>query len=104
MTDLSVRLQALRDDALQWGRASRALNLASENAGNADLGIPQFGQIAENVGLVSMYTSLQDLITKALAGASAELAKVDTALIAAADTYQREDEQGMHTYNGLAPK
>jgi len=104
MTDLSVRLNALRSDALEWGRASRALNLASGSADAADLGVGQFGQIAENVGLVSMYQSLQDLITKALAGATTELAKMDAALIAAADTYQREDEEGMHTYNGLAPK
>lgn len=104
MTDLSVRLTALRDDAKEWGRASRAMHQAAELAGETDLGIGQFGQIAQNCGLISTYQRLQEEIVKALAGASVEFSRMDTALVAAADTYQREDDEGKHTFNQIGPR
>jgi hypothetical protein len=104
VTDLSVRLTALRDDAKQWGLASQAMHQASEMAKAAELGIGQFGQVAQNCGLVSTYQSLQQEIVKALAGASTEFDRMDKTLIAAAQTYQNEDEQGKHAFNQIGPR
>ncbi|MET0133127.1 MAG: hypothetical protein ABW215_05990 [Kibdelosporangium sp.] len=99
--EVQVACKALRSDATKWTTASDEMAAGGGSAQSLVLGRAEFGYAAENHGLVTSYTTIQERIATLLTGADAEFDKMAAALRLAADTYEREDAEGAHKFDQM---
>lgn len=96
-----VALQALRDDAQQWQGCSDDLKAAKATAESLDLEALHFSYIADKLGVTAIYKEFQDKMIRLLGEGETVTAGVSTALLASAQTYQEEEEAGVHRMNNI---
>ncbi|MEO6084341.1 MAG: hypothetical protein ABIQ18_14675 [Umezawaea sp.] len=103
MTGLSVALEALRADAAKWMAAADAVDKPRAAIGDLDLTGVEMSKVADEQGLDLTYnharTALEDMLSQAVQ----RFRDLGSSLDAAADTYQREDDQNMHIMDRLNP-
>src|SRR5690348_10140105 len=90
---LSVAVQALRDDAATWGEALDKLTAARHAGMPLGLQAFHFSFVGDKAGLTRVYAELQDKITRLLGEGSHELDALSQALITAANEYERTDNE-----------
>lgn len=97
----SVALAALRDDATQWQGCSDELKAAKATADSLDLEALHFSYIADKLGVTQIYTDFQNKMVRLLGEGEAMSAGVASALLKSAQTYQDEEESGIHRMNNV---
>jgi hypothetical protein len=90
---VSVAVQALRTDAHTWDEASDTLT-GARNAG-LPLGLQEFhfSFVGDKAGMTRVYAEIQDKITRLLGEGVAEFEALSQALTAAANEYERSDNE-----------
>jgi uncharacterized protein YukE len=95
-TPVRVACEALRSDAAKWTQTAATLHTAAQAAEGLVLGVDKLGFAAQQNGVVAAYEALRQKMVRLLTTGVTELDTLATTLRHAADTYQREDEQGAH--------
>lgn len=97
--DIVVALDALRADAGLWQGNADAVRAAAGAARAQALGAAAFsfagGQVAAG------YHDVQDRLVRLLDGAVGNFERVAQALLAAADSYEREEQAGVHRLRNI---
>lgn len=93
---ITAALHALRADARAWAAAADQLTDAAQNARRLSLDAFHFTYIGDQLGVTEAYRSLQEKIVVLLGQGAANLDSLAVALQASANTYQAEDEAGVH--------
>ncbi|WNV82076.1 hypothetical protein [Umezawaea sp. Da 62-37] len=101
MTGISVALEALRADAGTWVEAAEAVDRPRTAVAGLRLSGVEMSRTADELGLDLTYDKARAAVEDMLGQAARRFRELGASLIAAADTYQREDELGMHTMNGI---
>jgi hypothetical protein len=97
----NVALAALRDDATQWQGCSDDLKAAKATADSLDLEALHFSYIADKLGVTQSYTEFQNKMVRLLGEGETMTASVASALLESAQTYQDEEESGIHRMNNV---
>ncbi|PKW18483.1 type VII secretion target [Saccharopolyspora spinosa] len=100
-SEIKVALEALRSDATVWANAAGTVSDPKSAAENLKLDSAQFSYIADKIGVTDGYREIQEKIAGLLAEAEQNFTSIADALRACADTYQREDEAGVHALNNV---
>jgi hypothetical protein len=95
-TPVSVACDALRSDADAWNQTSSALQGGASTANQLVLGPDKLGMKAQERGLVTVYESFRTRVVQLLTGAGTEHGKLAAVLAQAANTYEAEDQAGLH--------
>ena len=95
-TPVAVACDALRSDADKWTQTSGALQAGARSAEQLVLGPDKLGMKAQERGLVAVYDGLRVRIGQLLAGGGTEHGNLSAVLRQAANTYQAEDNAGLH--------
>lgn len=98
---ISAALAALRSDATVWEHAADSLNAPRSAAGDLHLTPADVSVFAADQGLDHTYDDACTKLQQVLAQASENFLNIAHALRESADTYQREDEQGLHRFKGI---
>lgn len=93
---ITAALEAMRADARAWGAAADQLTDAAQNARRLSLDAFHFSYFGEQLGLTAAYRSLQEKLITLLEQGAANFDSLAVALQRSADTYQAEDEAGVH--------
>jgi hypothetical protein len=96
-----VALQALRNDADKWDQCSTDLGTAKSTADGLDLEALHFSYIADKLGVTALYQQFQAKMVGLLGEGQTMSANVATALRNSAQTYQQEEESGVHRMNNI---
>ncbi|PRY46466.1 hypothetical protein [Umezawaea tangerina] len=96
MTGISVALDALRSDAAKWVRAADAVDEPRAAVADLVLSGTQMSRTADELGLDLTYGQARAAVETMLDQAANRFRDLAASLVAAADTYQREDDLGMH--------
>ena len=96
-----VALQALRDDADVWDHCAADLGTAKSTADGLDLEALHFSYVADKLGVTAMYQQIQTKLVGLLGEGQTMSANVATALRNSAQTYQAEEESGVHRMNNV---
>jgi hypothetical protein len=96
-----VALQALRNDADKWDRCAADLGAAKGTADGLDLGALHFSYVADKLGVTALYQQFQAKMVGLLGEGQAMSVDVATALRNSAQTYQQEEESGVHRMNNV---
>lgn len=94
-------LDALRDDATQWEACANDLVAAKTTADDLDLQALHFSYVADKLGVTQLYTDFQNRMTRVLGEGDVMCRGVAESLRKAAQTYQEEEEAGVHRMNGI---
>jgi hypothetical protein len=94
-------LAALRSDAATWDGAADGLNGPGSAVGGLALTPADISVYAADQGLDRTYHEACTKLGEVLKQASENFRNIAGALRESADTYQREDEQGMHRLKGI---
>lgn len=95
-TPVRVVCDAMRADAQKWREAAAGLQFAAGEAKGLVLGPDKLGVAAQEMGVIAAYDELKEKITRLLTGGTTEFKSLATTLKQAADTYEREDNEGAH--------
>jgi hypothetical protein len=101
MTTVEVVCGKLAEDADRWKAAGDAMAAAARAAAGLDLGIEQFGRIADDRGVTEAYEVLQQMFTNLVRGAAAEFDGISATLTDVARTYLLEDQAGAHAMSRI---
>ena len=96
-----VALQALRNDADKWETCGTDLGAAKGTAEGLDLEALHFSYIADKLGVTALYQQFQNKLVTLLGEGQTMSANVANALRASAQTYQEEEEAGVHRMNNI---
>lgn len=96
-----VALQALRNDADKWEQCSADLGAAKGTADSLNLEALHFSYVADKLGVTALYQQFQAKMSGLLGEGHAMSANVATALRNSAQTYQQEEESGVHRMNDV---
>jgi len=96
-----VALAALRDDATQWQGCSDDLAAAKSTADGLDLEALHFSYVADKLGVTQLYKDFQTKMVRLLGEGETMNAAVAAALLKSAQTYQAEEESGVHRLNNV---
>ncbi len=96
-----VALTALRDDATQWTGCADDLAAAKSTADGLDLEALHFSYIADKCGVTQLYADFQSKFVRLLGEGETTCRGVADALTASAQTYQQEEEAGVHRLNNV---
>ncbi len=94
-------LTALRDDATQWQGCSDDLAAAKSTADGLDLEALHFSYIADKLGLTQLYQDFQAKMVRLIGEGETMTAAVSAGLLKSAQTYQAEEEAGVHRMNNV---
>lgn len=98
MSDIEVALAAMRADAALWESAATQLE-APESALDGVTLTPEVVSVwAAEAGMVETYDRARTQVQTLLQQGSDNFRAIAQALIASADTYQREEEANRHTF------
>lgn len=98
MSDLDVALAAMRSDAALWEAAAGDLQGPASAVGEVTVSAADVSMWAADRGLDATYEAARSQVAQLLAQGAENLRALAGALRASADTYQREDEAGRHTF------
>ncbi len=96
-----VALQALRDDADTWDQCAGDLGAAMSTADGLDLEALHFSYVADKLGVTALYHQFQAKMVGLLGEGQTMSAAVAAALRSSAQTYQQEEESGVHRMNNV---
>ncbi|MFC4858778.1 hypothetical protein [Actinophytocola glycyrrhizae] len=96
-----VALAALRDDATTWTGCADDLAAAKSTADGLDLEALHFSYLADKCGVTQLYADFQSKFVRLLGEGETTCHAVSDALLAAAQTYQQEEEAGVHNLNNV---
>jgi len=96
-----VALQALRDDADVWDHCAADLGAAKGTADGLDLEALHFSYVADKLGVTALYQQFQAKMVGLLGEGQTMSTNVATALRNSAQTYQQEEESGVHRMNNV---
>ncbi|OLF05801.1 hypothetical protein [Actinophytocola xanthii] len=96
-----VALGALRADADTWEQCAADLDAAKGTAGGLDLEALHFSYVADKLGVTAIYQQFQDKLVRLLDEGRTMSTAVAAALRASAQTYQEEEEAGVHRMNNI---
>lgn len=96
-----VALEALRNDAAKWEDCAGDLGSAKSTADGLDLEALHFSYVADKLGVTALYKEFQDKMVRLLGEGETASKSVSTQLLAAAQTYQNEEEAGIHRMNNI---
>lgn len=99
--EVDVALRALRDDADKWTSAAADIATAARTAATLGLGAREMTGVADLLGVTAIYTAVQTKLAGLLGEAEAATNRVSDALRTSAQTYQDEDQAGVHRLNGV---
>lgn len=99
MSDIDVALEALRSDAKVWDGATDSLNGPIAAISGLTLTGADFSMWAVDRGLDRTYDEARSALDTQLRQAAENFRKIAETLAQAADTYQREEEANLHTFN-----
>ena len=97
----SAALAALRDDATQWTSCADDLAAAKSAADGLDLTALHFSYLADQLGVTRLYADFQAKMVRLLGEGEETSRGVADALLASAQTYQQEEESGVHRMNDV---
>jgi hypothetical protein len=97
----SVALQALRDDATQWTGCADDLAAAKATADTLDLEALHFSYIADKLGVTQTYADFQSKMVRLIGEGETMCRGVAGSLEKSAQTYQAEEESGIHRMNNV---
>ena len=97
----SVALKALRDDADKWDHCAADLGAAKGTASNLNLEALHFSYIADKLGVTALYHQFQAKMVGLLGEGQTMSTSVAAALRNSAQTYQQEEEAGVHRMNKI---
>jgi hypothetical protein len=97
----AVALAALRDDAKQWQDCGADLAAAKATADSLDLEALHFSYIADKLGVTQIYKEFQDKMIRLMGEGETVCTDVANALLTSAQTYQQEEEAGVHRMNNV---
>jgi hypothetical protein len=97
----SLALAALRDDATRWTGCADDLAAARSTADGLDLTALHFSYVADQCGVTQLYAEFQARMVRLLGEGEQMSRGVATALLASAQTYQQEEESGVHRMNDV---
>ena len=100
MTDIDVALQALRSDARLWSAAASSLDGPNTAIGGLALSGMEMSMYAVDAGLDRTYNNARNRLTEMLGQAEQNFTNLSKALLAAAETYEYEEEANMHLMEG----
>lgn len=101
MTDVDVALAALRSDAEVWHTAAQDLNGPVNALGGLTLTGADVSKWAVERGLDRTYDQARTTVIDMLGQATENFTNLGNALLAAADTYQREEEANLHRFESI---
>jgi hypothetical protein len=101
MTDIDVALAALRSDAQVWHTAAQDLNGPVTALGGLTLTGADVSMWAVDRGLDRTYDQARTTVMDLLGQAAENFTNVGNAVLAAADTYQREEEANLHQFDSM---
>ena len=101
MTDIDVALQALRSDAQLWSTAADNVEAPKAAIGGLALSGAEMSMYAVDLGLDRTYNDARARMIDMLGQGQQNFRNLSQALIAAADTYQREEEANLHMIEGI---
>lgn len=96
-----VALDALRDDADKWEQCGADLGAAKATAEGLDLEALHFSYVADKLGVTALYQQFQAKMVGLLGEGQTMSGNVATALRNSAQTYQQEEEAGVHRMNNV---
>lgn len=99
--EYEVALEALRDDAAVWSDTATVLDDANTAAKTLLLESSEFSWAGDLAGLPDVYRELKDKVVDLLAQGRDASNSVSDQLLAAADMYENEEEEGVHRMNGV---
>ena len=97
----TAALKALRGDADKWDTCATELGAAKSTAESLDLEALHFSYVADKLGVTALYQQFQNKIAGLLGEGQTMSANVATALRNSAQTYQQEEESGVHRMNNV---
>lgn len=102
MSDVvEVALEALRNDANdRWDKTADALDEAHSTAKGLKC-TTEFSFMGEALGVTEKYNKYQELLATLAKEGKEHSAEVADELRAAADTYEQEEEDGVHKMNNV---
>jgi hypothetical protein len=98
---LEVALKALATDADLWSKVSADLAKAKQTASNLDLRPLQVTYVADKLGFLEQYQSLQDKLVRLLGEGEQNATEVSKALLTVKATYEQEEQEGVHRMKGV---
>jgi len=98
MSDIEVALAAMRTDAGLWDGAADGMEGPSSALGGVTLTPEDVSLWAAEAGLIQTYDEARTQVQTLLQQGADNFRAIAQALRASADTYQREDEAGRHTF------
>ena len=98
MSDIEVALAAMRADATLWDTAAGDMQGPTSAAGEVTVTAADVSMWAADRGLDVTYESARSQVQELLEQGAKNFRAIAKTLRASADTYQREDEAGMHTF------
>jgi hypothetical protein len=101
MSDIEVALQAMRSDAQVWQTAAGSLDAPVGALGGLTLTGADVSMYGVDRGLDRTYENARTAVIDMLGQAKENFTNLANALSAAADTYQREEEQNLHTFETM---
>ncbi len=96
-----VALQALRNDADRWEQCAADLGAAKGTADGLNLEALHFSYVADKLGVTALYRQFQTKMSGLLGEGQTTSVAVATALRESAQTYQAEEEAGVHRMNNV---
>jgi hypothetical protein len=96
-----VALQSLRNDADKWDQCAADLGAAKTTADGLHLEALHFSYVADKLGVTALYQQFQTKMSGLLGEGQTMSNNVATALRNSAQTYQQEEESGVHRMNNV---
>ena len=100
MSDIDVALDALRSDAKVWDTASQGVSKPGSTVGELTLTGADVSMWAVDAGVDKTYDEARSAVQNLLTQAGENFHNIASALLSAADTYQREEEANQHKIEG----
>lgn len=98
MSDIEVALAAMRTDAGLWDTAADGMQGPASSLGGVTLTAADVSKWAADAGLDQTYEQVRTQVETLLQQGAENFRAIAGTLRASADTYQREDEAGRHTF------
>lgn len=98
MSDIEVALAAMRADAVLWESAATQLEAPKSALDGVTLSAEVVSVWAAEAGMVDTYDQGRTQVQTLLQHGAENFRAIAQALIASADTYQREEEANLHTF------
>ncbi|NUT20829.1 MAG: hypothetical protein HOV77_16740 [Hamadaea sp.] len=99
-SQLTASLAAMRHDAVEWRDMAAAFRSAGQVAERLDLGELQLSFIADKLGMVELYRSVQDRMIALIGEAVQSHELMAASLETAADGYAADDAAALHRMQG----